>query len=108
MLIQILNLYNEMFGSISTICNYHEKDQLNGRIRNDLNDTKCPLSMCHIHIGSKNINVKAFVQFHAGLRFEFAFIGVSETWLTDNNYDLSNLSGYTFIEQQKLEKRVLE
>ena len=38
----------------------------------------------------------------AGLRFEFAFIGVSETWLTDSNHNLFNLSGYTSIEQHRI------
>ena len=60
--------------------------------------------MCRINIRSMNRNFNAFEQYLAGLRFEFAFIGVSETWLTDNNHDLFNLSGYTFIEQHRVRK----
>ena len=93
-----------MFGSISTICNYHNEDSFNDKIPNDLNDSQCPLSMCHINIRSMNRNFNAFEQYLAGLRFEFAFIGVSETWLTDNNHDLFNLPGYTFIEQHRIRK----
>ena len=38
-----LNFYNEMFGSFSTICNYHDEDSFNDKIPNDLKDYQCPL-----------------------------------------------------------------
>ena len=57
-----LNFYNKMFGSFSTICNYHDENSLNDENQNDLNDDHCPLSMCHINIRSKNRNVQSFEQ----------------------------------------------
>ena len=99
-----LNFYNEIFGSISTICNYHNEDSFNDKIPNYLNDSQRPLSICHINIRSMIRNFNAFEEYLAGLRFEYAFIGVSETWLTDNNHDLFNLYGYTFIEQHRIRK----
>ena len=71
-----LNVYNEMFCSFSTICNYHDEDSFNDKIPNDLNGSQCPLSMCHINIRSMNRNFNTFEQCLAGLRFEFTFIGI--------------------------------
>ena len=44
-----------MFGSFSTIYNYHGEDSLNDKIQNDINDSQCPLSMCHINIKSMEV-----------------------------------------------------
>ena len=58
-----------------------------------------PLSLCHINIMSMNRNFQSFQQYLAVLNFEFAAIGVSETWLTERNHDLYSHTGYTFTER---------
>ena len=54
--------------------------------------------MCHINIRSLKANLGSFETCLANLNFEFTVIGVSETWLRDDNCDLYNLDGYHFTE----------
>ena len=58
--------------------------------------------MCHVNLKSMNRNFQSSKQCLADLKSEFPFIGVSETWLTDNNYELYNLSWYNATGQQRV------
>ena len=57
--------------------------------------------MCHINIRSLKANLASFETCLANLNFEFTLIGVSETWLQDDNCDLYNLDGYHLTEIHK-------
>ena len=97
-----LNFYNEIFGSFSAICNYYQEDSFNVMSqKNVAANYQCPLSLCHINIRSMNRNFQSFQQYLAVLNFEFAAIGVSETWLTERNHDLYSHTGYTFTERHR-------
>ena len=67
-----------------------------------------PFSTCHINTKSMSRNFKAFEPYLAGLRFEFAFIGVSDTWLTDKIMTYSTYLDILSLNNTEVEKRVVE
>ena len=60
---------------------------------------RCPQSLCHINRRSRKRNFQSFQQYLVVLNFEFVIIGVSETWLTESNQDLSSHTRYAFTER---------
>ena len=60
----------------------------------DLLQLKDIFSMCHIDIRSLKAKLGSFETHIINLNFDLSIIGVSETWLRDDNCDLYNLDGY--------------
>ena len=58
-------------------------------------------SMCHINIRSTPANLGSLEVYLQCLNFDFSIIGISETWLSDNNCDLFYLNGYNLVEKHR-------
>ena len=59
--------------------------------------TKDVLSLCHVNIRSAKKNLGNFENYLNILKHDFTVIGLSETWLSDNDGDLYRLCGYKVI-----------
>ena len=95
-----INFYNKIDSHLVSSCNYYmDSSFLSAVSKNiDLLQQKDIFSMCHINIRSLKANLGSFETCLANLNFEFTVIGVSETWLRDDNCDLYHLDGYHFTE----------
>ena len=95
-----INFYNKIDTHLVSSCNYYmDSSFLSAVSKNiDLLQQKDIFSMCHINIRRFKANLGSFETCLVNLNFEFTVIGVSETWLCDDNCDLYNLDGYHFTE----------
>ena len=102
-----INFYNEIDFHIGSTCNYYMEDAFSFIINKRYNPEQSGriFSLCHLNIRSLQANLNDFENYLNSLEFEFAFIGISETWLHDGNCDLYNLSCYTLIEKHRHNKR---
>ena len=90
-----VHFYNT-FNQSSVECKYYLETTLN----NDLNKTKGlreVSSFCHMNIRSVRKDLDSFENYLNLLYHNFIIIGLSETWLSNDDYDLYGLSGYNFI-----------
>ena len=90
-----IHFYNT-FNQSSVECNYYLETTFN----NDLDKTKGMrevLSLCHMNIRSVRKNLDSFENYLNLLNHKFTVIGLSETWLSNDDYNLYGLSGYNFI-----------
>ena len=90
-----LHFYQE-FNQATVKCNYYLETKFNDEI-SEPNGTKDVLSLCHVNIRSAKKNLGNFENFLNILKHDFTVIGLSETWLSDNDGDLYGLCGYKVI-----------
>ena len=91
-----LHFYQE-FNQATVKCNYYLETKFNDEISKP-NGTKDVLSLCHVNIRSARKNHGDFENYLNMLNHDFTVIGLSETWLNDNDSDLYGLCGYKVIE----------
>ena len=58
----------------------------------------------HLNLRSIKSNLESFIYCIEGLNLNLPIIGVSETWLTDSNSNLCNITGHNFTEKHRTEK----
>ena len=90
-----LHFYQE-FNQSTVKCNYYLETKFNDEISKP-NGTKDVLSLCHVNIRSARKNLGDFENYLNMLNHDFTVIGLSETWLNDNDSDLYGLCGYKVI-----------
>jgi exonuclease III len=104
-----LNFYNEVYLHENTNCEYYDPDTLNDKlsckVNNNDNGNVFSLSMCHLNIRSVKQNLNHFESYLQNVNMEFAFIGLSETWLTDAICDLYSCDGYNLVEKHRSIKK---
>ena len=90
----ILIFYQDYVPNLNLNCRYFTEESFNSAYdqMNRKNVTNA-VSLCHINIRSIAKNLKHFEYFYAGLKRDFTFIGITETWLTNYNDDLYTLNG---------------
>ena len=59
------------------------------------------LSMCHLNIRSLRKNVGSFEILLDGLQHKFSLLGVTETWLKDDDCDLYDIEGYNKLKKHR-------
>ena len=62
------------------------------------------LSFLHLNIRSCNKNFSRFEQYLKCLNVTFPFIGLTETWLTNNNHSLFGHDDYTVLSNHRTER----
>ena len=62
--------------------------------------------LAFIHLDIKNIpqNFASLTTYLETIRFDFPFIGITETWLTDYNCTLDSMPGYSFVDNHRQNK----
>ena len=88
-------------------CNYYMEDLFSDALRDKIGNSHCEhlFSMCHINIRRIPANLGSLEAYLQCLNFDFSIIGISETWLSDNNCDLFYLNGYNPVEKHRLCKK---
>ena len=86
-----IHFYQE-FNQVTVKCNYYLETKFNEEISEPKQSTDV-LSLCHVNIKSARKNLGAFENYLNILKHEFTVIGLTETWLNDNDFDLYGLSG---------------
>ena len=88
-----VQFYNSQCNKTLHSCDYYLEDSFNKKV-SDLHVPARCLSLIHTNIRSANKNLKKFELYLNGLNFQFPVIALSESWLTDDNFDKCGISGY--------------
>ena len=102
-----INFYNKIDFHTGFNCNYYMEDFFSGALREriDCNNADELFSLCHVNIRSIPANLGNLEAYLQCLDFEFSIVGISETWLQENNCDLYNLNGYNLVENHRTTKK---
>ena len=104
--VSLVSLYQDYVPNLNLNCRYFTAESFNSSYdqMNRKNVTNA-VSLCHINIRSIAKNLKHFEYFLAGLKHDFTFIGITETWLTNYNDDLYTLNGYTNVGKHRQDRK---
>ena len=97
-----LNFYNSL-NQYASRCNYYLESTFN----NDMETYPCAngvLSMCCFNIRSIKRNLTSFESYLDLLNHQFTLIGITETWLRDDDCDLYNISNYIIVENLRQDR----
>jgi hypothetical protein len=81
-------------------CEYYHEHQFCDVVNN--NDY---VSLIHLNVRSLPKNMDQLTVYLRSLGHSFTVIGLSETWLTDNNKDLYHMPGYNSLHECRQNKR---
>ena len=94
--IQFFNTFNQNIAK----CNYQTRESFTKEICTSAVKKKV-FSLCHINIRSIRKNISALENYIDMLQYDFQIIGLSETWLSNNDCGLYNLQGFHMIEKHR-------
>ena len=97
-----INFFNKIDYQIGSNCNYYMEDTFHSNLNNSYNSQGYPFSLCHLNIRRMPANLQHFERYLESLHFEFSCIGLTETWLRDENCNLYCLNGYTLVEKHRV------
>jgi hypothetical protein len=80
--------------------NYMVEDELNTKLDNNNNN----FSLMHLNVRSLLGNFDKFKILLSNIKKPFSVIGITETWLNDQTYDLIDISGYKFVSNHRTTK----
>ena len=83
---------------------YFSEDNFNSHITSLLQNVSMPLSFVHLNIRSVPKNIDKLSSYLDSLQIKFSFIGLTETWYSDNTCSLYDIEGYnqeSFYRQQR-------
>ena len=81
-------------------CNYFVEPSFNSEISKSLN-RKQNFSLCHLNIRSIRKNLGSLEFILENLQHEFSLIGITETWLRDDDCDLFAIQCYNVVEKHR-------
>jgi exonuclease III len=84
------HFYNEVSDYTKNNSKYHTSDSFNNLIAS----SSLEMSLISMNIRSAPKNLDDFLYFLKTLQHEFCFVGLVETWFSDNNIDLYPIDGY--------------
>ena len=92
------NYFNRYDFKLTKNCQYYDENKFNreyAKMKNEksINKVAKPFSMCHINIRSTVKNLSSFLDYLSNFDHDFTFIGISESWLNENNKELYHLNG---------------
>ena len=87
------------------LCNskYYDEQSFNDKF--DQYKNMSQLTMFHSNIRSLPCNARQLELLLSHLQIEFDFIGITETWLTNNNNDIYNINNYNHVYKTRETKR---
>ena len=100
-----INIFNNINFNIKEKCVYYNESRFTELLSKNISNTSDILfSMCHINIRSIKKNLSSFSNYLDILRFDFAFLGITETWLTPETCELYNLNQYDLYEFHRINR----
>ena len=102
-----VNFYNNINTHLGLNCNYYMENSFYDLIKARTNclTSENVFSLCHINIRSLRANLFSLEITRDNLKTHFTAIGISETWLNDQNCYLYNNEGYNLIETHRQLKK---
>ena len=98
-----IQYYKDLSFNLTNNCNYFFEDAFIEKC-NSMSLGEHDFSMIHLNIRSVVKNLNDFIIFLQMLRFNFTFLGVTETWLKDSNVDSYNITDYNVEHNYRLHK----
>lgn len=90
--------------AVSYPCEYYTEDNFNTMCTRTKFNGSSGLSLLHLNIRSCQKNFSDFEVYLDSLNVTFPFIGLSETWINDNNLSYVNHDGYTVLSNHRKER----
>ena len=100
-------IYTNFFRDLNITPNstsYFSEDNFNSHITSLLQNVSMPLSFVHLNIRSVPKKIDKLPSYLDSLQIKFSFIGLTETWYSDNTCSLYDIEGYnqeSFYRQQR-------
>ena len=91
------------YNQVGAKCNYYLESSFN----EDIAENKCVknvFSVCHANIRSVCKNLNSLESYLNTLNHEFTIVGLTETWLQNENNGLYSLNGYHFIGKHRVNR----
>ena len=85
-------------------CKYYNEDSFNELLRSEPNIIDS-LSLLHVNIRSVPKNLSELQNYMECLNTNFSIVGLSETWLNENNSDMYQIEGYESVSKFRTERR---
>ena len=95
------NFYSDMAAYSHSLCKYYSERTFNELVQAQSLHLENIFSLFHVNTRSIPRNFSHLTDYLECLNFVFNFIGVSETWLADHNFDLYGMDGYHFEENHR-------
>ena len=92
--------YFNVFANRLSCCDYHLEDSFNKKCRDLRIDQTC-FSLLHTNIRSVPKNLINFTNYLDLLCIKFSVIGLTETWLQENNVDCYGIEGYKTVNKYR-------
>ena len=86
--------YSDVCFSGNMGCNYYTIDSFNRLCQNIITYPRRPFSIFHHNIRSLPAHHSEMLAYLNSFSLQFDIIGLTESWLNDNNHDLYDLDGY--------------
>ena len=96
-----LNFYSDLAYHSASLCQYYTENKFLSNLVNGQCKIDDRFSLIHSNLRSMPQNFSSFSSYIQCLEHKWSLIGITETWLTKNNFDLYNLSGYSFLEKHR-------
>ena len=91
-----IQFFNDVAHPCKSVSDYYLEDQFNDKFSNQSN-TNTNLLMMHLNIRSLPAHILEMESYLSLLCCQFHFIGISESWLTENNNSLYCLEDYNHV-----------
>ena len=92
--------YFSSYNQYISVCNYFVESSFNSEISKSLNK-KHNFSLCHLNNRSIRKNLGSLEFTLENLQHEFSLIGITETWLKDDDCDLFAIQGYNVVKKHR-------
>ena len=86
-------------------CDYYLREEFKKRIENENIEEKFSLLHLNIHVRSILNKFDSFKNLIDALNIPFQIIGLTETWLNDNNTDCFTMNNYEYFGSNRPERR---
>ena len=91
------------YNQVGAKCNYYLESSFNEDLAKN-KYAKNVFSVCHANIRSVSKNLNSLESYLKMLKHEFTIVGLTETWLQNENNDLYSLNGYHFIGKHRVNR----
>ena len=95
------NFYTDMAIYSHSLCKYYSENSFNELVEANLLQLDNIFSLFHVNTRSVPRNFTHLIDYLECLNFVFNFIGITETWLADHNFNLYGIDGYHFEENHR-------
>ena len=98
-----IHFYNTVHGLNLKHCNYYIEDSFNDKC-SQLSISSQNLSLIHTNIRSAPKNLSSFETYLQNIDTKFTVVGLTETWMTQDNVGLYGIDGYNAVNNFRINR----